>query len=84
MQAPSIQGKTIVIDQDNLVQSELDKLTDKMKSKILSAKEQTKSTPETAHAGADAMHQAINHDSAGQSSASYTSENPGEGMDVPF
>ena len=39
--APTIKGKTIVIDQDNLAQAEVDKLSDKMKSKILSAKEQS-------------------------------------------
>lgn len=82
MQAPTIQGKTIVIDQDNLAQAEMDKLSDKMKSKILSSREQTKSTPQTAHTGVDAMHQAINHE--GQSSAPYSSENPGEGMDTNF
>lgn len=41
MKAPEVKGKTILIDQDNLDPKEVEKLTDKMKERVLSAKEQT-------------------------------------------
>jgi hypothetical protein len=41
MTAPAIVGKTILIDQDDLNQKEVEKLTDRMKAKVLGAKEQT-------------------------------------------
>lgn len=40
MPAPEIKGKTIVIDQDNLDPKEFEKLTDKLKQKVMSSKEQ--------------------------------------------
>ena len=39
MSAPQIKGKTILIDQEALDPAEIEKLTDKMKQKVLSAKE---------------------------------------------
>lgn len=41
MTAPAIVGKTILIDQNNIDPKELEKLSDNMKTKVLSAKEQT-------------------------------------------
>lgn len=41
MTAPAIKGKTIVVDQDALDKAEVDKLSDKMKETIMSAKERT-------------------------------------------
>lgn len=41
MKAPEIAGKTILIDQNKIDPKELEKLTDKMKAKVLGAKEQT-------------------------------------------
>lgn len=52
VQAPLIKGKTILIDQDNLDQNEIAKLSDKVKEKVLSAKEQATSST-------DPMHQAM-------------------------
>lgn len=42
MNAPNIVGKTILIDQDNLNSAEVDKLSDNLKAKVLSAKERSR------------------------------------------
>lgn len=91
MIAPDIKGKTILIDQDKLIQSEVDKLTENMKASVLSAKEQTEPEKPLTQ-GAEAQSTILTSPStmnSGKTDAlrgAIESENPAEGMDdtVPF
>jgi hypothetical protein len=78
MTAPEIAGKTILIDQANLDPKEVEKLSDKMKAQVMSAKEQTE-------VGEFQQH--------GTTEGFTNSENPGAGLsdadagfddDIPF
>lgn len=84
MAPPEVKGKTILIDQANLDPKEVEKLSDKMRERVMSAKEQTEGS----------FHQAqqISHDRQ-QNTMRADSENPGEGLasgdagfndDLPF
>jgi hypothetical protein len=66
MTAPQIVGKTILIDQGSLDPKEVEKLSDKMKAKVMNAKEQTE----------------VGENSQAQASqaAGTMSENPGAGL----
>jgi len=53
MKAPQTKGKTILIDQDALNMSEVEKLTENMKASVLSAKEQTEPEKPSTQGAAD-------------------------------
>jgi len=72
MTAPEIKGKTILIDQANLDPKEIEKLSEKMRERVMSAKEQTEGNSHQAP-----VVQGMNTTNSGYQ---INSENPGEGL----
>jgi len=70
MTAPLPVGKIILIDQDSLDPKEVEKLTDKMKAKVLGAKEQAEPKETTSQ-----------HATMGVNTGYANTENPGEGCE---
>lgn len=76
MKAPEIVGKTILVDQSSLDMNDVNKLSDKMKERVLSSQEQTEGN---ALSGQSSAGQYQGHSAASQTTATLY-ENPGHGL----